>query len=127
MPPIRPDPYILLDQNAPKRMIRALPGHRIVRAYERGWSQLTNGDLIEAAEKAGFDIIITADKNLRHQQNLTGRSIAILVLETNRWEQVKDNLDLIADAIGNAERGSFAELMFPRHKGHKGADSLSAS
>lgn len=115
MPP-RPDPYILLDQNAPKRLIRALPGFRIARAYERGWSQLTNGDLIAAADDAGFDIIITADKNLRYQQSLAGRSMAIIVLETNRWEHVEDNLDLVVIAIGNAEPGLFTEVTFRRHE-----------
>jgi hypothetical protein len=50
----------------------------VLRAAELGWQQLSNGELIASAEEQGFDLLITADRNLRYQQNLTGRRLAIL-------------------------------------------------
>jgi hypothetical protein len=49
------------------------------------WSRLTNGDQLAAAESAGFEIMITADKNLQYQRNLTQRRISIIVIGTNQW------------------------------------------
>jgi hypothetical protein len=62
--------------------VRILDGHVVATAYELGWSTLTNGDLILLAEKGGYELLITTDTNLRYQQNLQERAIAILVLTT---------------------------------------------
>jgi predicted nuclease of predicted toxin-antitoxin system len=75
---------ILFDVNMPHPLRRELLGHEVVTAQFQGWAELENGDLVTAAEKAGFDVLLTADKNLRYQQNLLGRRIAILVLPTNK-------------------------------------------
>ncbi len=72
---------ILFDQGTPAPLRHALTGHSVSTAYEKGWDQLGNGDLLNAAE-AAFDVFVTTDQNLRFQQNLTGRRLAILVLPT---------------------------------------------
>lgn len=73
---------VLFDQGTPAPLRHALVGHAVETAYERGWSSLNNGELIAAAEAAGFEVLVTTDKNLKYQQNLTGRCIAIVVLHT---------------------------------------------
>jgi len=75
---------ILFDQGTPVPLRALLSGHSVSTAYEMGWSELANGDLLAAAE-ADFDALITSDQNLRYQQNLTGRRLAILVLPTTSW------------------------------------------
>jgi hypothetical protein len=61
---------ILVDHVTPAGIARFLPGHTVTKAKDRGWDTLTNGDLLAEAERAGFDVLLTADKNMRHQQNL---------------------------------------------------------
>ena len=64
---------ILFDHSVPRGIARSLIGHIVIRAKDRGWDTLSNGNLLAAAEEAGFDLLLTADKNMRYQQNLTGR------------------------------------------------------
>lgn len=71
---------ILFDHSVPKRLAYHLQGHSVCTAKERGWDRLTNGDLLAAAEKADFELFLTADKNMRYQQNLSVRKISIIVL-----------------------------------------------
>ena len=68
---------ILFDHVTPRGIARFLPGHTVAKAKDRGWDTLTNGDLLDEAERAGFDVLLTADKNMRHQQNLTRPGIAL--------------------------------------------------
>lgn len=79
---------ILFDHGTPAPLRRQLAGHEISTAYEMGWAKLSNGDLLAAAEKS-FDAFITTDQNLRYQQNLTGRRLAILVLPTTSWPEIQ--------------------------------------
>ena len=60
---------ILLDQGTPAPLRRYLPGHTVATTYEQGWASLANGRLLDAAEQAGYDLLITTDQNLRYQQN----------------------------------------------------------
>jgi len=76
---------ILLDHSAPAPLRHALKGHVVVEAFERGWERLSNGVLLDAAEGAGYELLVTADKNLEYQQNLTGRKISIIVLGNAQW------------------------------------------
>jgi hypothetical protein len=69
---------ILFDQGTPVPLRRHLREHTISTAYEQGWATLTNGQLLEAAEHAGYHLLITTDQNLQYQQNLSERQIAIL-------------------------------------------------
>ena len=104
---------VLLDNNAPRGLIRALIGHEVAEARERGWATLKNGDLLDAAERAGFDVRVTADKNLRYQQNLDSRRIAIVVLTQLRWRLVRKRLEEISAAVNTARAGSFAAVEIP--------------
>ena len=63
---------VLLDNNVPRGVARALTGHSVVEARERGWAEARNGELLRNAEESGFDVLVTADKNIRYQQNLVG-------------------------------------------------------
>jgi hypothetical protein len=74
---------------------------------------LTNGDLLIEAERAGFDVLPTADKNMRYQQNLAGRRIALVVLSTPQWPLVKLHLDRIAAAVDACTPGSYVEVEIP--------------
>ena len=76
---------VLFDQGTPVPLRSVLAHHLVETAYERGWQSLTNGELLQAAEAAGFELLVTTDQNLRHQQNLANRRIAILVLKTASW------------------------------------------
>ena len=61
----------------------------VVEAIERGWDRLDNDELIAAAEAAGFELLLTTDKNIRYQQNLTGRKIAFVVLGNQQWPTLR--------------------------------------
>jgi hypothetical protein len=104
---------ILFDHVTPQGIARFLPGHTVVRAKDRGWDTLGNGDLLREAERAGFDVVITADKNMRYQQNLTGRKIALVVLGTPQWPIVKLHLEEIAAAVNATKPGSYVEVELP--------------
>jgi hypothetical protein len=78
-----------------------------------GWDTLSNGDLLATAEQAGFDVLLTADKNMRYQQNLEGRRIALVVLSTPQWPVVKLHLGRIAAAVNAAAPGSYTEVELP--------------
>lgn len=104
---------ILLDNNAPRGLVRALVDHNVIEARERGWATLKNGDLLKAAEQSGFELFLTADKNIRYQQNLAGRKIAIVVLSQLRWRLVRLRVPEIAAAIAASRDGTFAEVDIP--------------
>ncbi len=72
--------HILFDHGTPAPLQSFLTGHTVREAKAEGWDTFKNGDLLTAAEAAGFDVLVTTDKNIRYQQNLTGRTIAIIVL-----------------------------------------------
>ena len=104
---------ILFDHVTPQGIARSLAGHTVVRARDRGWDTLGNGDLLREAERAGFDVVVTADKNMRYQQNLAGRKIALVILGTPQWPIVKLHLDKIAAAVNSATTGSCVEVDLP--------------
>ena len=104
---------ILFDQGTPVPLRRFLTDHNVATAYERGWSSVTNGDLIRLAELNGFELLITTDTNLRYQQNLQGRSLAILVLTTTSWPRIRLATGNIVAAIRGIQAGSYQELVIP--------------
>ena len=104
---------ILFDHVTPRGIARFLPGHTVIKAKERGWDTLTNGDLLAEAERAGFDVLLTADKNMRYQQNLAGRRIALVVLNTPQWPLVRLHVERIAAAVNSATPGSYVEVEIP--------------
>lgn len=103
---------ILLDECVPWPMHRLLAGHECRTAQQCGWGGLTNGDLLKAAE-GQFDVFITADQNLRYQQNLSGRAISILELSTNKLRRLEAVADLIREAISEMKPGIYRKLEIP--------------
>jgi hypothetical protein len=101
---------ILLDNGTPRGLASALLGHLVEEARARGWDTLKNGDLLDAAEATGFEAFITTDRNLRYQQNLTRRKIAIIALSSGRWRLIKPRLADIAATVETASPGSFIEV-----------------
>jgi len=85
----------------------------VTEARARGWDTLENGDLLDAAEAAGFEVLVTTDKNLSYQQNLTGRRIAIVVLGKGRWSLIKPHVARVVEAVDHASPGSFVEVEIP--------------
>ncbi|HTS78131.1 MAG TPA: hypothetical protein VMG40_18100 [Bryobacteraceae bacterium] len=104
---------VLLDESVPQKLRLLIDGHTVVSTVYRGWSGLKNGALLDAAEESGFDLFITADKELEHQQNLTRRKIAIIVLSTNNWSIVRAGVARIVAAIDTAHPSSYRELQLP--------------
>ena len=100
---------ILFDGCVPRPLRKFLAGHEVQTAPENGWAELQNGDLLRAAEER-FDAFVTSDKNIRYQQNIKGRKIAILVLPTNRWPELKTMTERVAEAVDNLQPGEFIEL-----------------
>ena len=104
---------ILFDQGTPVPLRRALTLHEVATAYECGWGEKQNGDLLRAAEAAGFEAIVTTDQNLRYQQNLSERRLAILVLMTTDWRKISTHAADVATAVGALRPGDYRELSFP--------------
>ena len=93
---------ILFDQGTPVPLRHQLPRHTVETAYEKGWSDLKNGDLLAHAEAEGFDILFTTDQNLRHQQNLAGRRVSVVVLMTTSWPRIREHAALVVRALNNS-------------------------
>ncbi len=103
---------VVVDNNVPKPLRRSLSGHLVRTAYEMGWAGLQNGMLFAAAERARFDLSLTADQNLEYQQNLSGRIIPLVVLGAGRWPLVSPHGEQIAQEVGRARPGSYALSAF---------------
>jgi hypothetical protein len=100
---------ILLDACVPRPLRNFLSVHTVRTAQEMGWGKLKNGDLLKAAETE-FDAFFTCDQNLKYQQNIAGRKLAILILPTNDWPALKQMGDKIASAANLLKPGDFVEL-----------------
>lgn len=104
---------ILFDQGTPVPLRAFLKGHVIRTAAQEHWDTLQNGDLLEAAEGDGFDLLITTDKNLRYQQNFTGRRIAVVVLGRQQWPDLRPHVHLVVDAVDACTEGRYIEVDIP--------------
>jgi len=101
---------ILFDHGTPAPLRRHLAGHSVTLAKEIGWSRLVNGELLRRAEQAGFDLLLTTDKNLGYQQNLAGRKIAILVLGRSAWTFLRHHTDTVAEAVDAMAEGDYRTI-----------------
>ncbi len=101
---------VLFDHGTPTPLITFLEGHTVTKAKDRGWDRLSNGDLLTAAEDAGFHVLVTADKNIRYQQNLDGRRVALVVLGSPKWPAVKLHVEKIVEALNNALPGTYIQV-----------------
>jgi hypothetical protein len=104
---------VLFDHGTPRGIARALQGHTVKEAKTQGWDTLSNGELLKAAEGAGFDVLLTTDTNLPYQQNLEGRRLAILILSKNRWSLVRPMVQEIAAAVNAARPGTCTVVDIP--------------
>jgi hypothetical protein len=105
---------ILFDHCVPRPLTRFLSSEYLVtEARKRGWEKIRNGDLLREAEAAGFDILVTTDKNMSYQQNLTGRVIALVVLGQQEWPRIEPYVAKIVAAVNAATPGSFVEVDIP--------------
>ena len=104
---------ILFDHGTPSGIAKALAGHEVTEAIDRDWDRISNGELLKVAEEARFDLLLTTDKNLRYQQNLSGRKIAIVVLGDSTWRFVRPHLDRVCSAVNSATPGSYVEVEIP--------------
>ncbi len=84
-----------------------LTGYDVATAPDMGWEGIANGRLLDAAEAAGFAILVTADPNIRSQQNMRGRKIAMVVLTTNHWLTINAHAARIIAACDGAGEGSY--------------------
>ena len=104
---------ILFDNGTPAPLRYALNGHVVVEGIERGWDRLVNGELITAAEAAGFELLPTTDKNMRYQQNVKGRRIAFVVIGNRQWPTLRRYVERVVTAANAATPGSYAEVDIP--------------
>ena len=104
---------ILFDHNTPQPLRLHLVGHDVDTAEERGWAALSNGALLEQAEEAGYEVVITADKGIPYQQNMGRRSLALVVLGANRWPLVEPRIEEIRAALEEIQPGEVREVSIP--------------
>ena len=104
---------ILLDQGTPVPLWSFLEGHTVKTAAQQGWSVLSNGDLLRAAEADVFDVPLATDKNLAFQQSLKDRKIAIVVLGNPQWPVARLHVQSIVAAVHAATPGSYVVVKVP--------------
>jgi hypothetical protein len=107
---------VLFDQGTPLPIKRYLTAHEVSVSTDLGWDRLRNGDLLRIAEKEGYGIVLTTDKNLRYQQNLKERNIAIVVIGHSQWPALQPHVQCVVDAVGAAAPGSYVEVDIPYKK-----------
>ena len=103
---------ILFDHSIPAPLALYLPAHTVTKAKDRGWDKLSNGDLLNEAERAGFDLLLTADNNMRYQQNLKGRKIALVVLSTPQWPRVRQHIEQLTRPSMESSRAAIQKFQF---------------
>jgi len=104
---------VLFDHGTPAPLIPFLEGHAVTKAKDAGWDRLINGELLKVAEEAGFEVLLTTDKNMASQQNLKGRSIAVVVLGNSQWRIVQRYVRKIAASVNSAAPGTYSEVGIP--------------
>ena len=104
---------VLFDQGTPASLRHHLWGQQVATANERGWAKLKNGQLLHAAETSGFVVLVTTDRNLKYQQNLKSRRIAIVVLSTPLWSRIQNAVADVVRAVDAATEGGYIELRIP--------------
>ncbi len=101
---------VLFDQGTPVPLRRHLRPHEVDTAAERGWSTLKNGDLLDQAEAGGYEVLVTTDQHLRHQQRLERRKIRVVVLMTTSWPRIQERVAEIQRVLSGLPEGGYAEV-----------------
>lgn len=104
---------ILFDHGTPRGLARSLEGHTVREAKAEGWDTFSNGELLRAAEEAGFEVLVTTDQDFPHQQRLAGRKIAVVVLNKANWRLIRPAVPKILAAVLAAKPGTYAEVEIP--------------
>lgn len=105
---------VLFDNGTPRTLARYLiDRHTVTEARSRGWAELENGELLSQAEAAGFEVMVTTDKNISYQQNLRERKIAIVVLGKGRWSLIEPHVGEVVAAVNASSTGSYTEVDIP--------------
>ena len=97
---------VLFDQGTPVPLRESLTRHEVATAYERGWSNLSNGELLDTAEQDTFTVFVTTDLSLKYQQNLSARRIAIVALTSTSWPRIQRAIGAVVRAIDGAAEGT---------------------
>ena len=101
---------ILFDNGTPRPLRRSLSDHQVATARQRGWERLSNGDLLDRAERAGYQVVITTDQSIRYQQNMTYRRVAVVVLMNTSWLSVSQRTDDIRAVLEEIQPGEVREI-----------------
>ena len=104
---------ILFDHGTPAPLRSFLKEHTVQTTAERGWDTLEKGELLKTAEAAGVNSLVTLDKNIRYQQNLTLRTIALAVLGNPQWPILRLHVERVVAAVNAARPGSYTEVEIP--------------
>ena len=104
---------VLFDQATPVPIREFLVDHAVSTAAQQHWDRLRNGELLTVAEQAGFDVLLTTDKNMRYQQNMAGRTIAVVVIGVQQWPALQPHVARVVAAVNAATSGSFIEVDIP--------------
>lgn len=104
---------VLFDQGTPVPIRQFLKDHTVTTAAQRGWDRMSNGDLLVLAEDAGFQVLLTTDKNVAYQQNLKDRKIAIIVIGNPQWPALQRYVQLVVEAVDAARPGSYCVVDVP--------------
>lgn len=104
---------VLFDQGTPVPLRKHLTSHEVITTFDLGWGTLGNGELLNHAEHAGFDVLVTTDQNLKYQQNLMGRKIGIVVIATTSWPRIQKVVTAVAEAVESAAAGGYVEVSVP--------------
>src|SRR5262245_5146973 len=104
---------VLFDQGTPEPLRNHLTRHNVSTAYEKGWSNLENGQLLDAAERERYEVLVTTDTSLKYQQSLGSRKIGIVVLLSTSWPRMQRIVPVVIAAIEAARPGSYKEVDIP--------------
>ena len=104
---------ILFDNGTPRQLGRQLFGHVVEEAREHGWESLSNGELLDRAEEAGFQVLITTDQDIQHQQNMANRRVAVVVLMNTAWPLISRRVETIRAALEGVQPGEVREVYIP--------------
>ena len=104
---------VLFDQGTPDPLRESLTLHSVSTAYERQWSKLENGELLDAAEREGYEVLVTTDTSLKYQQNLDARRVGIVVLLSTSWPRIQRVIASVVAAVDAAGPGSYTEVEIP--------------
>lgn len=110
---------VLLDESLPRQLGRELNGHEASTVVREGWAGYKNGALLSAAKAAGFHVLLTADRNLEHQQNIAKSELALIVLEAvkNRMQELAPLIPATLRALESIKAGDIVRISAATQEG----------